>query len=407
MPTADERIAALRAFNRFYTRRIGVLHEGLLDSRFSLTESRLLWELAHCEHTTATALAQALDLDPGYLSRLLRGLKERGLLKASRSASDARQTGCRSALPAAAPSRRWTAARRPRWRRCWTAEATRSSTNCWRRWRASKRCSARAPGHAALRAARAPPRRHRLGGVAPRRAVCAGIRLGPALRGTGGADRAASSSVRRRARSLLDRRARRQQPRLRVPGAGPRRSHAGASSPAPRSCACCWWSRQRVAWAWAWRWSTNASALRARWVTKRIRLWTNSLLLAARGIYQRAGYKLLASEPHHSFGHDLVGETWELSPGLTTWRRPGRAARARSREVGDEHQAAEDHQHEGDQPRDHRSSGIRATVQAANRLTPKGGVIMPSARLTTMMMPKCTGSMPKCWPPAPGSAPAR
>jgi hypothetical protein len=42
------------------------------------------------------------------------------------------------------------------------------------------------------------------------------------------------------------------------------------------------------------------------------------------------------------------------------------------------------------------SSGIRATVQAANRLTPKGGVIMPSARLTTMTMPKCTGSMPKC-----------
>jgi hypothetical protein len=46
---------------------------------------------------------------------------------------------------------------------------------------------------------------------------------------------------------------------------------------------------------------------------RRIRLWTNSLLLAARGIYQRAGYQLLASEPHHSFGHDLVGETWELA----------------------------------------------------------------------------------------------
>jgi GNAT superfamily N-acetyltransferase len=48
---------------------------------------------------------------------------------------------------------------------------------------------------------------------------------------------------------------------------------------------------------------------------RRIRLWTNSLLLAARDIYQRAGYKLLASEPHHSFGHDLVGETWELELG--------------------------------------------------------------------------------------------
>lgn len=46
---------------------------------------------------------------------------------------------------------------------------------------------------------------------------------------------------------------------------------------------------------------------------RRIRLWTNSLLLAARGIYQRAGYRLLASEPHESFGHALVGEIWELS----------------------------------------------------------------------------------------------
>ncbi len=45
---------------------------------------------------------------------------------------------------------------------------------------------------------------------------------------------------------------------------------------------------------------------------RRIRLWTNSLLRAARGIYERAGYQRLASEPHHSFGHDLVGETWEL-----------------------------------------------------------------------------------------------
>jgi GNAT superfamily N-acetyltransferase len=45
---------------------------------------------------------------------------------------------------------------------------------------------------------------------------------------------------------------------------------------------------------------------------RRIRLWTNSVLLAARGIYERAGYKLLASEPHHSFGKNLVGETWEL-----------------------------------------------------------------------------------------------
>ena len=45
---------------------------------------------------------------------------------------------------------------------------------------------------------------------------------------------------------------------------------------------------------------------------ERIRLWTNSVLTAARAIYQKAGYQMIASEPHHSFGHDMVGETWEL-----------------------------------------------------------------------------------------------
>ena len=73
--TSTPRTAAIRRFNRFYTRRIGVLHEGLADTRFSLAESRLLWEFAHRDQTTAAELARELDLDPGYLSRLLRGLK--------------------------------------------------------------------------------------------------------------------------------------------------------------------------------------------------------------------------------------------------------------------------------------------------------------------------------------------
>ena len=78
MPPAPhpDRIEHVRAFNRFYTRRIGVLHEGLLHTDFTLTESRLLWELAHRDDLTATQLAQELDLDAGYLSRPLRALKE-------------------------------------------------------------------------------------------------------------------------------------------------------------------------------------------------------------------------------------------------------------------------------------------------------------------------------------------
>ena len=87
---ADSRTAAIRRFNRFYTRRIGVLHEKLADTRFSLTESRLLWELAHRGRTTAAELARDLDLDPGYLSRLLRALKDQKLITRERSASDAR-----------------------------------------------------------------------------------------------------------------------------------------------------------------------------------------------------------------------------------------------------------------------------------------------------------------------------
>ncbi len=90
-----DRIEAVRRFNRFYTRRIGVLNEGLLDSPFSLTEGRILFELAHLEQAeglTATELGRLLDLDAGYMSRLLRDLKERDLVRATRSAVDARQS---------------------------------------------------------------------------------------------------------------------------------------------------------------------------------------------------------------------------------------------------------------------------------------------------------------------------
>ena len=84
------RIEAVRRFNRFYTRRIGVLREGLLDSRYTLTEARVLYELAHREQTTPTELAAELSLDPGYLSRILRAFRKRGWLETSSSKIDGR-----------------------------------------------------------------------------------------------------------------------------------------------------------------------------------------------------------------------------------------------------------------------------------------------------------------------------
>ena len=85
-------IEAVRRFNRFYTKQIGVLHGGLLKSQFSLTEVRVLFEIAHREKPTATELRKELGLDAGYLSRILRILKKRGLIGKTASESDGRQS---------------------------------------------------------------------------------------------------------------------------------------------------------------------------------------------------------------------------------------------------------------------------------------------------------------------------
>src|ERR1051325_4607111 len=91
-PQLEARIAAVRRFSRFYTRQLGLLQESLVHTRFSLTEARVLYELAHRDTVTASELAAYLDLDHGYLSRILRRFGEEGLLKKARAENDARQS---------------------------------------------------------------------------------------------------------------------------------------------------------------------------------------------------------------------------------------------------------------------------------------------------------------------------
>jgi DNA-binding MarR family transcriptional regulator/GNAT superfamily N-acetyltransferase len=92
MTDLSPRVDIVRRFNRFYTRRIGVLQAGWLNSPFSLTEARVLYELAHREKPTATAVRNSLELDAGYLSRILSSFEKRGLIAKTPSEDDGRQS---------------------------------------------------------------------------------------------------------------------------------------------------------------------------------------------------------------------------------------------------------------------------------------------------------------------------
>jgi DNA-binding MarR family transcriptional regulator/GNAT superfamily N-acetyltransferase len=89
--TLNQRVEAIRRFNRFYTQKIGVLEEGLLHSPFTLGEVRVLYELAHREQPTAAELANELGFDAGQLSRMLRGFEKSKLIEKKPCASDGRQ----------------------------------------------------------------------------------------------------------------------------------------------------------------------------------------------------------------------------------------------------------------------------------------------------------------------------
>src|SRR5437868_13067378 len=112
-----DRVATMRRFNRFYTRQIGVLRKRYLDSPYSLGEARVLYDIAGNGAPTASEIARNLDLDPAYLSRLLRNFEKRGLIQRRTSPKDGRQShltlsarGRKSFMPLDTLSQRDTAA---------------------------------------------------------------------------------------------------------------------------------------------------------------------------------------------------------------------------------------------------------------------------------------------------------
>jgi DNA-binding MarR family transcriptional regulator/predicted N-acetyltransferase YhbS len=301
---------ALRAFNRFYTHRIGVLGEKLLSSRFSLTESRVLWELEHEPGLTATALVRRLQLDAGYLSRLLTGLRERGLVKAQRAAHDGRQT-----LLSLKPAGRRAFAPLERRSQQQAAELLGGLPAAQRRevLGAAQRIEAllggRARGPATLRALQPGD----IGWVVSRHGALYAQEYGWDMRFEALVARIAADFVERfdPAREAAWIAQAEGIPLGCVFVVQARDETSGAVEPGIAQLRMLLVEPEARGLGLGKRLSAQCEDFAREAGYRRMRLWTNSLLLAARGIYQAAGYRLLASEPHHSFGHDLVGEIWE------------------------------------------------------------------------------------------------
>ena len=302
----DDEVATFRHFNRLYTRTIGTLSEGLLDSQYSLTEARVLYELDTRKEAAAKEIAAALNLDAGYLSRILRKFEEAGLIEKETSAADARQTllklthrgkaafgelnqlsnkQAREVLDRLTPSKR--------------DDLLRSMKTI----------------EGALTSETSAPyilRQHRpgdMGWVTSRHGVLYAQEYGwdehfEALVARIVADFIIDYDPKRERCWIAERNGDRlgciflvkhpeqfDTAKLRLLLVEPSARGVGLGKALVRECV----SFARTAGY------------------KKMTLWTQSILAAAHGIYQQAGFMLVQEEPHHSFGADLIGQTWELT----------------------------------------------------------------------------------------------
>ncbi len=295
-------IARVRAFNRFYTSVIGVLSEGLLDSPYSLTEARVIFELAQREATEVTALRRDLGIDAGYLSRLLARFETDGLITRARSAADGRRQEIR--LTAAGRAAYDVLDERS------AAEVHRllQPLNGERRRRLVAAmdtieeilAGARRPRSYVLR----PLRRGDFGWIVHRH----GVRYATEY----GWDATFEALVARVVADYIDKH-------------DARRENAWIAEVAGEPVGCVFCVRRDDATAQLRLLlvepSCRGMGIGTRLVDeclsfarlagyKSIMLWTNDVLVDARRVYERAGFRLAEHGEHHSFGHDLVEQIW-------------------------------------------------------------------------------------------------
>lgn len=303
VPESDS--AAVRRFTRFYTRQIGLLNEGLLKSSYSLAESRVLYEIANRADVSASDLTRDLGLDAGYLSRMLRGFEEKGLIARSPSPGDARRQILSLTKPGAAA---FTGLDRA------SAEQVAAMLAGLEHDDRNRLLSAMATVERLLGTRDQPSepivlRPHRagdMGWVVHRHGVLYAREYGwdetfEILVADIVADFIRNFDAKRERCWIAERggvslgsvflvRESDDVAKLRLLYVEPGARGTGLG-------------RRLVAECLAFARSAGY---------RRVTLWTNDILHAARRIYQDAGFRLVKQESHHSFGKDLVGQFWEL-----------------------------------------------------------------------------------------------
>lgn len=300
-------VESVRRFNRFYTRQIGLLQEGLLKSPFSLTEARVIYELAHHEETTATHLAQELGLDAGYLSRILRGFQGRELIQKRSSKSDRRQQMLSLTAKGQEAFADLNAASRGEIESMLMELGEAEQQRLVHAMNTIEILLGAQPEHKVPYILR-PHQSGDMGWVVHRHGVLYNQEYGW--------DETFEAKVaeivarfiqdfdRKKERCWIAEREgenvgsvflvrhpeREGVARLRLLLVEPKARGLGIGRRLVQEC--------------------TRFARQAGYHT--ITLWTNSVLDAARRIYETEGYRLVHEEPHHSFGHDLVGQHWEL-----------------------------------------------------------------------------------------------
>jgi DNA-binding MarR family transcriptional regulator/N-acetylglutamate synthase-like GNAT family acetyltransferase len=298
-------VEAVRRFSRFYTRQVGVLHEGYNGTEFSLTEARIIYELAHREAATASDLAKALSLDPGYLSRILKNFQERDLVQRQACNADARQYLLSLTELGQQTFARLNARSRSDMAQMLSALTARQQQRLINAMSEIETLLSAEPERSAAYVLRP----HQPGDIG-----WAVQKHGEFYAREYGFDESFEAlAAEIGAKFLRD--------------FDPKKERAWIAEKDGENVGCVFLVKQ----------SDEIAKLRMLLVDpkarglgigkrlveecirfarnkgyKKITLWTNDILLTACHIYKQCGFKLVAEERHHSFGHELVGQTWEL-----------------------------------------------------------------------------------------------